>query len=866
MMQQMTLQKKAFMQTMTASSQQQQQSLMQSMEASMQHQQQLLRQQFGNVAPVPPEALGPPGLATYRISTPSPARSPPPPPPRDPSDGERDVFAKSDKWLPSLPTIDFALWKDRISEALGFLTWMEKLTSWVGLGSEVFPNELRHAVRTRDEAVLGQDRLTVEQQKRSIRLLHILRQTFAGHDKSSLILQNYVEGEQPYQQSGFVALRLLAKEFCLKSPSECLYFRGQLTNQTVKAPSIPEIVRKIESEQHKYSKLLSSLDPDVQSQGLELQEADMVMVLLRSLPEKCRSYCLLHGDSDSFEDLKRVALKFEVQQRVWSEGVRGKLSPFQPNPKGKGGDEKGKGKGKKEPRARTQSASKGAKATKDTVCYNCNKKGHFARDCWASKRGKDAKDPPDGGNLTGDQEWAEAEGESQVRSVLQQLQGIVDETRQDWIPQVEDSITWTRETSVTVRLAELDYQIRNDLEGMLGQEGPSTVNLLRGSQENGVKSLVNDHSANWWLIDSGASVTVIAKRFLDSFSLVSRRPLSPSERYSAANDTPVTVFERVKVRVKMPLYEGSSYLGMVPVMVTGVVADVSHNILSTGHMVAAGWEVKLSKDEISLRRLKGNLVGYGSSWSGCPWICLEGHDQPKKKVTFGRTQVKMDVDEECSSSPMEVGNVSAMTVKMKEELEMHRMRGHIPFMSECPHCRMTRGVTQHRRGKDVSNRPVELQADFCFINLVTGTFVKDQPSAPNMKVLVLTEMSTKMLGCALVGTSADHTSKWIRYWMNAFGLTTAGSAVLLRTDSETAVSALIRRANLGIRVVTQRAPPQGHESVGGVERAVRSLKELFSTVRLDLRAQGYDIKRSPRAFELGLIYLCCNAQSSFCCV
>ena len=83
---------------------------------------------------------------------------------------------------------------------------------------------------------------------------------------------------------------------------------------------------------------------------------------------------------------------------------------------------------------------------------------------------------------------------------------------------------------------------------------------------------------------------------------------------------------------------------------------------STGHVVAAGWEVKLSKDEISLRRLKGNLVGYGSSWSGCPWIYLEGHDQPKKKVTFGRTQVKMDVDEECSSSPMEVGNVSAMTV------------------------------------------------------------------------------------------------------------------------------------------------------------------------------------------------------------
>ena len=315
----------------------------------MQQQLQLLRQQASSSVPAPPVVQGAPGLESYRISAPSPVRSPPPPPPRDPQDVERDVFAKSDKWLPSLPTIDFTSWKDRTSEALGFLTWMEKLTSWVGLGSEVFPNELRHAIRTKDEEILGQDRLTVEQQKRSIRLLHILRQTFANHDKSSLILQNYVEGAVSYQQSGFVALRLLAKEFCLKSRSECLYFRAQLTNQTVKAPTIPEIVRKIESEQHKYSKLLNSLDSDVRAQGLELQEADLVMVLLRSLPEKCRSYCLLHGDSDSFEDLKRIALKYEVQQRVWSEGSGSKLNPVQTDTKGKGGDEKGnpKGKGKK---------------------------------------------------------------------------------------------------------------------------------------------------------------------------------------------------------------------------------------------------------------------------------------------------------------------------------------------------------------------------------------------------------------------------------------------------------------------------------------------------------------------------------------
>eukprot|EP00439_Symbiodinium_sp_Y106_P002112 s18152_g1.t1 len=210
-----------------------------------------------------------------------------------------------------------------------------------------------HAVRTKDEAVLGQDMLTVEQQKRSIRLSHILRQTFAGHDKSSLILQNYVEGAASYQQSGFVALR-------------------------------------------------------------------------------CRSYCLLHGDSDSFEDLKRVALKYEVQQRIWSEGPGTKLNPFKPDGKGKDGDEKG-----------------------DSV------------------------------DLTGNQEWTEPEAEAHVSSVLQQLNELVEVVRRDWIPPAQDEFVVTREAGFQVRMTELEHRIASDLNEMLGKEVPGSVNLLRGSQVNG---------------------------------------------------------------------------------------------------------------------------------------------------------------------------------------------------------------------------------------------------------------------------------------------------------------------------------------------------------------------------------------------
>ncbi|CAE7648750.1 unnamed protein product, partial [Symbiodinium sp. CCMP2592] len=257
----------------------------------------------------------------------------------------------------------------------------------------------------------------------------------------------------------------------------------------------------------------------------------------------------------------------------------------------------------------------------------------------------------EGVDLAGDQGWTEPESEAHVSSVMRQLNEIVDEVRRDWIPPAQDEFVMTREASVKVRMAELEHRIASDLGEMLGKDLPGSVNLLRGPQVNGVSSLNNDQMANWWLIDSGASVTVIAKKFLDDFTVMSRMPLCPSERYSAAN-------------------ERDSYIGMVPVMVTGVVADVGHNILSTEHMVATGWEVKFSKAEISLRRVKGGLVGYGQSWAGCPWIYLQGADTSTKKVTFGRTHVKMDVDQEDSSSPMEVGNVSAMTVKMKEDMNL----------------------------------------------------------------------------------------------------------------------------------------------------------------------------------------------------
>eukprot|EP00435_Cladocopium_sp_Y103_P062537 s1579_g24.t1 len=58
----------------------------------------------------------------------------------------RDIFNKSEKWLPSMPTIDFSRWRNRADEVLGFSDWVQALRAWVSLGSDVFAWEISQCI------------------------------------------------------------------------------------------------------------------------------------------------------------------------------------------------------------------------------------------------------------------------------------------------------------------------------------------------------------------------------------------------------------------------------------------------------------------------------------------------------------------------------------------------------------------------------------------------------------------------------------------------------------------------------------------------------------------------------------------------
>ena len=66
-----------------------------------------------------------------------------------------------------------------------------------------------------------------------------------------------------------------------------------------------------------YQRLLSSLPSNVDPVGLQVSDADMLMMLVRSLPDSARSFALHHASGESYQVYREAARRFEQQQRLF---------------------------------------------------------------------------------------------------------------------------------------------------------------------------------------------------------------------------------------------------------------------------------------------------------------------------------------------------------------------------------------------------------------------------------------------------------------------------------------------------------------------------------------------------------------------
>ena len=251
----------------------------------------------------------------------------------------RDVFAKTEKWLSPAPIPEVGKWSNRELEIVGFNEYVTQLASWAAQASLEFSNEILQSSRWHDS--IPWNSLTSVQKNRASRLLAILRAAFSTHPRTSMLVSAYMEGINLHRMSGsdddvlmnsqgangFELLRQLTQEYSLRSRAEALSLRASLAtksfvlsgSETTTMTVVSDIIRRVDLEAAKYAKLVATLPVGIDSTGLAIPEADLFLILLRSLPESVRNYCLHHSVGDSYMAFRETARKWETQQRLFHE-------------------------------------------------------------------------------------------------------------------------------------------------------------------------------------------------------------------------------------------------------------------------------------------------------------------------------------------------------------------------------------------------------------------------------------------------------------------------------------------------------------------------------------------------------------------
>ena len=338
--------------------------------------------------------------------------------------------------------------------------------------------------------------------------------------------------------------------------------------------------------------------------------------------------------------------------------------------------------------------------------------------------------------------------------------------------------------------------------------------LLNSVQEEG----------DWWLVDSGASVSVLSSKNVGNYKIISREPFA-SSGFFAANGSPVAMFEKVKLEVVVKGFKNGSEQE-VKVVIVALVGETKNNILSTGSLIKNGWSVCLSESHLSMKHRTG-LECLLEEWGGCPWISLQGTIP-------------------CTGKPSNsTGRLNVVRYGGQPD-ELHRARGHQPFDPNCKICVGAKTVGQHRRKRTdaVHGSVIELHADFFFLE--------------GKKFLIVAELSSHMIGALWMSPNSDVNHRNLTLWLQELGCLGGDPHGVLHvfTDDERAVGAVFEDSQLPKAVKVVRAGPQNPETNGLAERSIRNLKETFVVLRTDIReSAGLDIATSGQALHECVMYI-----------
>ena len=170
-----------------------------------------------------------------------------------------------------------------------------------------FAQEIEQSSRW--NGVLHWDALSGPAKNRSTRLLGHTSKCLCGpRSNATMLINAFLEGvsldahtgaldlrvARDQVSNGYELLRQMTVEYSLQSRSEALALRTALVNRTFSVKSseggnsqVADVIRRIDYEAARFSRLLGTLPPSVDATGLGMPEADLVAVAFEEFTGPC---------------------------------------------------------------------------------------------------------------------------------------------------------------------------------------------------------------------------------------------------------------------------------------------------------------------------------------------------------------------------------------------------------------------------------------------------------------------------------------------------------------------------------------------------------------------------------------------------
>ncbi len=146
----------------------------------------------------------------------------------------------------------------------------------------------------------------------------------AYREGASLI--SMVSDLNPSQMSkGFELLRQLTSECSLRTRAEALSVKIAFaakaftlkSQETSPISVVSDVICRVDREAARSGKLLGTFPAGMDSVGLQVSDADLLMILTRSLPESAKTYTVHHSLGDTCRSYRDAARRWELQQRFF---------------------------------------------------------------------------------------------------------------------------------------------------------------------------------------------------------------------------------------------------------------------------------------------------------------------------------------------------------------------------------------------------------------------------------------------------------------------------------------------------------------------------------------------------------------------